>query len=296
MTRFSPQTRRLTGCIWMKCDSGWISLEGMTVTYDNMNQPRDSSDIDDLTKSKTLITQQPPTRKGRQRKKGGAERKSYDSYPTPVEFTGEIVRRIGEIIPYTPKLIIEPSAGDGAFVRAVKKEWPEIPILAVEIQDRAEKLYEAGASGVYQTDWVEWTRAVDRARTPAGPWLFIGNPPFVLAREHIEAAMWIMQPGEWIAFLLRINFFGAATRRDFWAKKRDRLRYLIPFCERPDFRGDGKSDPTEYGMFIFQKGWTGNAEILPNMSVATELVRSGQLAAQAAEEEAEREVRGPVGG
>jgi hypothetical protein len=236
-------------------------------------------------------------KKGRQRKKGGKKRLSYDAYPTPQPFVVEIMRRIVEILPRRPRVIIEPSAGTGAFVREIARLWPwteqeKIPIIAIDVDPaNAGPLYVAGAHYVCVADWVEWSKGINRANAPAGPWFFVGNPPFVLAREHIEAAFPIMEPGEWIAFLLRVNFFGAATRRDFWARKRDRLRYLIPFCERPDFRQDGGSDPTEYAMFIWEKGFTGNAEILPNMSIAADLVRNGQLAAQAAEEEAARAVR-----
>jgi len=199
-------------------------------------------------------------------------RAAFDAYPTPTPFAEGMTRRVAEILPYPPAMIVEPSAGVGVFVRAARTAWPTAPVIAVEIQGEcAPKLYEAGASIVSIGNWTDVTEAVQRQTLPA-PWLILGNPPYLEAAEHVEAALRIMQHGEWLAFLLRINFFGSNGRRAFWARKKDRLRYLIPFTQRPKFRNN-KSDATEYGCFIWQKGWTGNAEILPNMDIAEELVR-----------------------
>lgn len=203
------------------------------------------------------------------------ERAAFDAYPTPVAFAEGMARRVAEILPYPPAAIIEPSAGAGAFVRAAHGLWPTVPIIAVEVQPGLDlPLYEAGAEGVSIANWIDVAEAINRTSPalPPPPWLVIGNPPYLEAVEHIEAALRVMQHGEWLAFLLRINFFGSNGRRAFWARKKDRLRYLIPFTQRPKFRNN-KSDATEYGCFIWQKGWTGNAEILPNMDIAEELVR-----------------------
>lgn len=200
-------------------------------------------------------------------------RAAFDEYLTPEPFAMGMARRVNEILPYKPRMVIEPSAGTGAFVRASRIFWPEAPVIAVEIQQQhAEALWMAGASSVSIASWIEVIEAVQRNPTLPPPWLIIGNPPYNEAAEHIEAALKVMESGEWLAMLLRINFFGSNGRRAFWARKKDRLRYLIPFTQRPKFRNN-KSDATEYGCFIWQKGWTGNAEILPNMDIAEDLVR-----------------------
>jgi len=199
-------------------------------------------------------------------------RAPFDAYPTPQAFADGVARRVREILPYPPAMIVEPSAGTGAFVRAIKPLWPDVPIIAVEVQPGLDTaLYEAGATSVSIANWIDVAEAVQRTALPT-PWLIIGNPPYLEAVEHIDAALRIMQHGEWLAFLLRINFFGSNGRRGFWAKKKDRLKYLIPFTQRPKFRNN-KSDATEYGVFIWEKGYTGNAEVLPNMDIAEELVR-----------------------
>lgn len=210
----------------------------------------------------------PPTTPG-----ADQPRAAFDAYPTPTPFAEGMVWRVLNVIPYKPAAIIEPSAGNGVFVRAVQKAWPGVPVIAVEVQPGSDKaLYEAGAEVVSIANWIDVAEAIDRATAIPGPWLFIGNPPYLEAVEHIEAALRIMQPGEWLCFLLRINFFGSNGRKAFWARKKDRLRYLLPFTQRPKFRNN-RSDATEYGCFIWQKGWTGDAEILPNMDIAEELIR-----------------------
>jgi hypothetical protein len=90
--------------------------------------------------------------------------------------------------------------------------------------------------------------------------LIIGNPPYMLAEEHVTLAR---KTGAWVAFLLRLSFLGSQARaKTVWASPG--LRWLIPISRRPSFTGGG-SDASEYAVFVWGRGFTGNAVVLPHL-------------------------------
>lgn len=191
------------------------------------------------------------------------ERAENDYYPTPDALAVAICHRIKALLPGYYHEIVEPSAGSGAFVRPMAELWSTRPIRAVDIAPNKKKLIEAGADTVDRQDWVEW---VSEDGT-CGPTLVIGNPPFSLATEHISAGLDCLIPGSHICFLLKLNFFGGKEREEiFW--RQGQLKYFIPITGRPSFIKGAKSstDTNEYGVFIWEVGWTGKAVIeLPHI-------------------------------
>jgi hypothetical protein len=90
--------------------------------------------------------------------------------------------------------------------------------------------------------------------------LIIGNPPYFLAEEHVALAR---ETAPWVAFLLRLSFLGSQERgRTLWSLPG--LRWLIPISRRPSFTGGG-SDASEYAVFVWERGFTGNAVVLPHL-------------------------------
>ncbi len=190
-----------------------------------------------------------------------AERRELDAYQTPPALARAICRRLAALIP-TPSLIVEPSAGQGAFVAGARAAWPDAPVLAVDADARcAEPCAAVGALNFLEGDWVERSRDV---RHGPGPMLILGNPPYSKAQAHIEAALAIMRPGDHLALLLRLAFLcGQARTKTLWA--RPGFKYLLPIAQRPSFTGNGATDGSEYAVFLWQRPET--AQVLPHVWV-----------------------------
>lgn len=185
------------------------------------------------------------------------KRVKNDFYPTPVELAFKITELVASLIDRPIKLVIEPSAGTGAFIRAAKKVWPDVPAAGVDINpEMKQHLYAAGADGVHIGDWCE---AVSLGLAPGT--LILGNPPFSLAQKHIAASNLALTKGDFNAMLLRMSFMGSRERVPFWSQFP--ARYLIPLVPRPKFIPGKSGDNAEYGVFIWQAGYTGTTELLP---------------------------------
>lgn len=189
------------------------------------------------------------------------DRNPFDAYLTPDALALAICRHLDVSCCIFPDGIIEPSAGKGAFVRAARAVWPTIPIAAIEIQTGYTKaLKVAGANIVLIQRWEDVKGGHAALTTYEGQHLVVGNPPYNLAQPHIEHALSIMRGGDWLAFLMRLSLLGSQKRAaSLWTDAP--LRYLIPIAERADFTG-GSSDNSEYGVFVWQTGYKGRAEIV----------------------------------
>lgn len=186
-----------------------------------------------------------------------------DVCPTPAALALEICDRLARMIEPTPTHILEPSAGDGAFVRAIRATWPDAEIAAIEIQEKnRSKLLTAGANHVITGDLVAFN-----GTGPEQVDLIVGNPPFAVAEEHIRYLLSHMQEDAVLAFLLRVGFYGSKERLPFWSEHPERC--FVPITPRPGFKlnKDGKpgTDSQEYGLFVWQKGWTGAPTRLPHI-------------------------------
>ncbi len=193
-----------------------------------------------------------------------AERHPKDLYETPQALANAICGRLAGVLP-KPERIIEPSAGGGNFVRAVRSVWPSAQVWAIDIDaNHLDALREAGANSCDAMDFLY----AEPPRPPVSPTLFIGNPPFIDGQGHIEHALKIMGDGDHLAFLLRLSMLGSQERAEsLWAKPG--LRFLMPVAQRPSFglnkHGKPGTDNSEYAVFVWKKGYEGNAELLPHL-------------------------------
>jgi hypothetical protein len=78
----------------------------------------------------------------------------------------------------SPQTVLEPSVGGGAFVRAVRRAWPDATILGVDIDPDAPGL--ALCDEVFIGDFLDHTLPT--------PDLIVGNPPFKDALAHVAHA------------------------------------------------------------------------------------------------------------
>ncbi len=201
------------------------------------------------------------------RRKGEkAVREKDDNYPTPPRLATAIVQRLrqmyGDVT--SSRILIEPSAGSGTFVRSMRQAWPNATLIAVELRlEEEETLRQSGATYVAISDWSSW--ATHNAPLNA-PSLLIGNPPFILAQKHLESIFQFFPRDTEVAFLLRFSFFGGNERTaQFW--KQDglkNLKHIIPIAPRPQFVR-GHSDNSEYAVYIWKIGHDAPPTILEHI-------------------------------
>lgn len=193
--------------------------------------------------------------------RAAAARVPNDAYVTPnplaLAICAALRKRFGA---WVPEEIIEPSAGDGAFIRAARASWPDAHITAVEIDStRKSACLAAGAQVFIRQCWVETAIGLSNMQTEDGkPRLIVGNPPYRQAQFHIEAALRLLRDGDRLAYLLRLNFLGSSARVAFW--RQGELELVQPIAPRPSFTNGG-TDGTEYAVFVWRKGYRGAARL-----------------------------------
>jgi len=166
-----------------------------------------------------------------------AERQSsFDAYYTPPLLADCLVDLL-----YLPiwsawlgrkSRVLEPSAGGGAFVRALRRRGT--PVHALDVDPTAPGLHEATTHAV--GDFLGWQGEAD--------WV-VGNPPYSDAEAHVRHALSISPR---VAFLLRLAFLESAERLPLWSAHRPRRVYVL--SERPSFTGGG-TDSAAYGWFVW---------------------------------------------
>ncbi len=187
----------------------------------------------------------------------GALRHPDDYYATPAW-------SVDAIMPHLPGLrearILEPAAGDGAIVRALRLHGvEESQIEAVELDEERAAFCRMSCPTVCG-DFL-------KLPVPDGPSpsLVVMNPPYSLAQEFIERAMRWLTPGGTCAVLLRLPFACSAKRRAF--------RAAHPFdvfalASRPSFGlnkdGEPGTDSADYAWFLFGEGRGGRFKVLEN--------------------------------
>lgn len=179
---------------------------------------------------------------------------------TPDPLAVEICERLAEQI--QPLVVLEPSAGDGSFVRAARQVWAKSNITAMDIRPECrDALRVAGA------DEVDIRALEDQDICDIGPDLVIGNPPFAQAEKHIRILLAAMKEGAYLAFLLRLGFYESHERVDFWKECPE--RFMAPIVPRPQYKLNSKgklgSDSQSYAIFIWQKGFEGAPTRLPHI-------------------------------
>lgn len=169
-----------------------------------------------------------------------------DYFPTPAWCVDWLLRAVD--LPGGDWL--EPSAGDGAIIRAVSARRTDVKWTAVEMREEMRAALES--SGVHRELVIagaDFLSASCRVRLASdtnfeGYRVIVGNCPYADALAHVAAAL---REAKIVAMLLRLNFLGSAKRLDFWRRHPADVYVL---SERPSFDGEG-TDATEYAWFVW---------------------------------------------
>lgn len=90
------------------------------------------------------------------------------------------------------------------------------------------------------------------------------NPPFKLADKFIEKGMELITKGHKVCLFLKIQFLESKARYELF--KKYPLKHLLVYSERQQCAKDAEFDKYKattqcYAWFVFEKGYTGKADI-----------------------------------
>ena len=169
----------------------------------------------------------------------GTERKPYDFYATPIDCVENFINNYG--IDRIKGNILEPSAGNGNVIQALRQKKVQGIITALELRDEEIDSLTRISDKVIIDNFLEWEADKDYD-------VIIGNPPYTYAREFIEKCFKIANENTVIIMLLRTAFLESKSRYEFWQQYP--LSGLYTLSKRPSFTGKG-SDATSYSWFIW---------------------------------------------
>lgn len=169
----------------------------------------------------------------------GTKRKPYDFYATPIDCVENFINNYG--IDRIKGNILEPSAGNGNIIQALRRKKIQGTITALELRDEERDNLTQISDKVIIDNFLEWEADKDYD-------IIIGNPPYTYAREFIEKCFKIANENTVIIMLLRTAFLESKSRYEFW--QQHPLSGLYTLSKRPSFTGKG-SDATSYSWFIW---------------------------------------------
>lgn len=169
----------------------------------------------------------------------GTERKPHDFYATPVDCVENFINNYG--IDRIKGNILEPSAGNGNVIQALREKKVQGTITALELRAEERDSLTQISDKVIIADFLKWEADKDYD-------VIIGNPPYTYAREFIEKCFKIANDNTVIIMLLRTAFLESKSRYEFW--QQHPLSGLYTLSKRPSFTGKG-SDATSYSWFIW---------------------------------------------
>ena len=166
-----------------------------------------------------------------------------DFWPTP---RGAVESLLDHRPPAAGAPVVEPAAGDGAIVRVLVERGYEVHAADIRPECEADVL----ASGAASWTCGDWLRIAGEVRARWDRRLAMAtNPPFSVGMPFARACL--ATDPQYLALLLRLPVLGSATWAPLW------LEYpptsLLTLRRRPSFSGDGRTEPTEYGWFIWSR-------------------------------------------
>ena len=151
-------------------------------------------------------------------------------------------------------VIIDSSVGTGTLLEPFRyKCWS---LIGYDIADRGYKF-------VSVQDWLT-VKEIPNPRNK--PKVIVQNPPFKLALEFVQHSLELLNNGELLFSLHRIQFLEGVERfENLYKNKYKRPKYVFVFTKRvscitPDIENKGKNAVC-FAWFMWQKGYRGSTQI-----------------------------------
>lgn len=136
----------------------------------------------------------------------GSKRNEKDFYATPIPVVANFLKHY----PIKDGSILEPAAGNGNILRAIREAGYTNPVTSVEIREQErEGLEQYGR--VIIGDFL--SLSLNMACST-----IITNPPYSLAQQFVEKAFEVAGTDTDIIMLLRLAFLESKKRREFWQR------------------------------------------------------------------------------
>lgn len=186
-------------------------------------------------------------------------RRVNDAYYTTPELARALVALLVRDGWWRGGWVLEPSAGKGAFVRAIGMTTPcaaQITSLDID-KDTADAI---GRVPSHEIGGIPHRAKCGDFLDHLGRYtLILGNPPYSAAEAHVRHALILRDPqfGA-VAFLLRLGFLESQQRAPLWREHPASKVYVL--SERPSFTGGG-TDNSAYGLFVWANWWTRPTEL-----------------------------------
>jgi hypothetical protein len=186
-------------------------------------------------------------------KKPKAVRRDHDAYMTPPTLVDSIVKAFEHL---QPARVLEPSCGEGEFVLAMRRTWPNAQIVGVDIRPEVGPKIEASGAAFVASDFL-----LIPPSALAHADLIITNPPYSLIHDFIRHALNGMRNDARLVLLMRFgHLVGSLDAQAWWRTPLEngltparQIVRLMPVFPRPSFTGGG-TDQTEYCVAVFLKG------------------------------------------
>lgn len=168
------------------------------------------------------------------------ERVQHDYYATDPQAVEELLK-----VEKFDKNILEPCCGEGHISKVLEKHG-----YMVESSDLIDRNF--GRGGVDYLTIKSWHGDI------------ITNPPYKYAKEFVEHSLKIINPGQRVAMLLKIQFLESVKRRELFEENPP--KYVYVFSKRTVCARNGGFEKTPssavcYCWYIWEKGFKGEPVI-----------------------------------
>jgi hypothetical protein len=186
-------------------------------------------------------------------RENGRQRQPRDFYPTPAGFCRAALQHCGILNegPARPWHVLDAGAGAGAWGLALRQARPDCYLVGVDLPGiPAPAVYDA-----WHTDFFEVWAASYRG----DPFdLVIGNPPYGSdAPEKWLRLIWgLLTPEGRVFWLLRLNWYSSQGRYNRLFQAGYHPAAIFQSAARLSFTGDGRTDDTDYAMYLWRRNWT----------------------------------------
>lgn len=157
-------------------------------------------------------------------------------YPTPEGETERFLRRTFARTVKPPKTILEPAAGAGVMVRALRAQWPDAEVDAFDVEPQGD--------GIEQ-------RMVFLDDTPKKYDLIFTNPPFSWMQGYASWGLEKLDSGGALVLLGPVAFWESETRYEFNRRRPPHHTYVLK--HRVSFTEDGKTDSRALAWFVWRE-------------------------------------------